>query len=57
MRPVVGVIFADLIDALLAHRKVIRRPLGKTAAKVIEHLKKQHGALPQSRASSSTSIM
>ena len=46
MRPAVGVIFADLIDALLKHRTVIRRPLGKTSAKVIERLKNQHGLEP-----------
>ncbi|HEV2037115.1 MAG TPA: tyrosine-type recombinase/integrase, partial [Candidatus Eremiobacteraceae bacterium] len=45
-RPAVGVIFADLIDALLEHRKVIRRPLGKTAAFVISRLKDQHGLEP-----------
>ena len=42
-RLAVGVIFADLVDALLEHRKVIRRPLGKTAANAIERLKLQHG--------------
>jgi len=35
----VGVIFADLVDALLEHRKGNPPPLGKTAAKVIERLK------------------
>jgi hypothetical protein len=38
-----GTIFADLVDALLGHRKVIRRPLGKTAAHSIERLKVEHG--------------
>jgi integrase len=45
-RPSVGVIFADLVDAMLAHRKVIRRPLGKTATHVITRLKLQHGLEP-----------
>jgi integrase len=41
-----GTIFADLVDALLEHRKVIRRPLGKTAAHSIERLKVEHGLEP-----------
>jgi integrase len=45
-RPAVGVIFADLVDSLLEHRKAIRRPLGKTAAHVIARLKLQHGLEP-----------
>ena len=46
MRPADGVIFSDLVDDLLEHRKVIRRPLGKTAALVITRLKEQHGMEP-----------
>ena len=45
-RPAVGVIFSDLVDALLEHRKVIRRPLGKTAARSLENLKTQLGLEP-----------
>jgi integrase len=45
-RPSVGVIFADLVDAFLEHRRVIRRPLGKTATNAVARLKKQHGLEP-----------
>ena len=45
-RPSVGVIFADVVDSLLEHRKVIRRPLGKTASMVIDLLKMRHGLEP-----------
>ena len=41
-----GTIFADLIDLLLEHRKVIRRPLGKTASHSIGRLKVEHGLEP-----------
>jgi hypothetical protein len=41
--PIGGTIFADLVDALLDHRKVIRSPLGKTAAHSIERPKVEHG--------------
>jgi len=38
-----GVIFADLVDAFIAHRQATRRPLGKTGSNVVERLKDQHG--------------
>jgi integrase len=41
--PSSGVIFADLVDALVEHRKTIRRPLGKTATNVLKRLKRKHG--------------
>src|SRR5438128_2168221 len=46
VNPGVGTIFADLIDLLIEHRKVIRRPLGKTAAHSIGRLKIEHGLEP-----------
>ena len=45
-RPTTGVIFADLVDLLLEHRKTISRPLGKTATNVLARLKDQHGLEP-----------
>lgn len=45
-RPEKGVIFADLVDAFLEHRKTINRPLGKTAANSLARLKDQHGLEP-----------
>jgi hypothetical protein len=38
-----GVIFADLVDSLVEHRKTIRRPLGKTATHVLARLNDKHG--------------
>lgn len=42
-RPTKGVIFADLVDAFLEHRKTINRPLGKTAAHTLGRLKDAYG--------------
>src|SRR5262245_18101907 len=43
-----GAIFADLVDAFLVHRRVTRRPLGKTASHVLARLKDEHGLEPAS---------
>lgn len=45
-RPALGVIFADLVDAVVRHRQEVRRPLGKTASNVLKRLKDEHGLEP-----------
>jgi integrase len=50
-QPGSGPILADAIDALLAHRKRLKRAPGKTFANALARLKKQHGLKPLSNLS------
>ncbi len=46
--PHAGVIFADLVDAFLKHRRVTKRAPGQTFANALVRLKDQHGLEPAS---------
>ncbi|MEP6997042.1 MAG: site-specific integrase [Betaproteobacteria bacterium] len=46
--PSAGVIFADLVDAFLRHRKAIKRAPGKTFGNALVRLKDEHGLEPAS---------